>query len=88
LSTTDVHVLKNSVSLFDAYVEGYGGDPAFHRIEGAHPRASYSGIANLKAGDVVTFAVGYGRNHTHTCDTTGLFARIVRIGAGPTSTAR
>ena len=29
LSTTDVHVLRNAESLFDADIEGYGGDPGF-----------------------------------------------------------
>ncbi len=43
LSTTDVHVLHNATSLFDAEIEGYGGDPAFHKVEGAIPTAAYSG---------------------------------------------
>ena len=32
LSSTDVHVLHNSASLFDADIAGYGGDPAFHAV--------------------------------------------------------
>jgi hypothetical protein len=79
LSTTDVHVLDNGRSLFDADIEGYGGDPAFHTVQGAHPAASYSGEIKLKANDIVTFAVGYGKNKTNSCDTTGLFARIVLL---------
>jgi hypothetical protein len=79
LSTTDVHVLHNAVSLFDAYIEGYGGDPAFHKIEGASPTANYSGRLELKANDTITFACGYGKNQTHFSDTTGLIARIVLI---------
>jgi len=78
-STTDVHVLHNATALFDAFIEGYGGDPAFHKIEGASPTASYSGEATLNANDKITFAVGYGRNKTHYGDTTGLFARIVML---------
>jgi hypothetical protein len=76
LSTTDVHVLHNGTSLFDADIEGYGGDPAFHKVEGASPTASYSGKIVLNANDTVTFAVGYGKNKTNYGDTTGLFARV------------
>lgn len=76
LSTTDVHVLHNSASLFDADIEGYGGDPAFHPVQGPSPGASYSGKVRLRAKDTVTFAVGYGKNKTNYCDTTGLMVRI------------
>lgn len=83
LSTTDVHVLHNGTSLFDADIDGYGGDPAFHKVEGANPTASYSGQVELKANDTVTFAVGYGKNKTHYGDTTGLFAQVVLLAGGP-----
>jgi hypothetical protein len=76
LSSTDVHVLHNSASLFDADIAGYGGDPAFHAVQGASPTASYSGKVSLRANDTVTFAVGYGKNKTNSCDTTGLVAQI------------
>jgi hypothetical protein len=76
LSSTDVHVLQNSASLFDADIAGYGGDPAFHAVQGASPTASYSGKVKLKANEIVTFAVGYGKNKTNSCDTTGLAVRI------------
>jgi hypothetical protein len=79
LSTTDVHVLHNRASLFDADIDGYGGDPAFHAIQGASPTANYEGQANLAANDTVTFAVGYGKNKTNSCDTTGLFAKVVLL---------
>ena len=79
LSTTDVHVLKNDTSLFDADIDGYGGDPSFHQIEGSSPTAEYSDKITLKANDTITFAVGYGKNKTHYGDTTGLFARIVLL---------
>jgi hypothetical protein len=81
LSSTDVHVLHNAASLFDAEISGYGGDPAFHAIEGANPAASYSGSVALKAGDTITFAVGYGQNKTHYSDTTGLSAEITRLSS-------
>jgi hypothetical protein len=76
LSTTDVHVLHNGVSLFDADIAGYGGDPGFHAVQGASPAASYSGKVRLSANDTVTFAVGYGKNKTNFSDTTGLVVRI------------
>ena len=76
LSSTDVHVLHNSASLFDADIAGYGGDPAFHAVQGASPTASYSGKVKLRATDIVTFAVGYGKNKTNYSDTTGLVVRI------------
>jgi len=79
LSTTDVHVLHNATSLFEADIEGYGGDPAFHKVEGSSPTAAYSGRVKLKANDTLTFAVGYGRNKTNFCDTTGLFAQVVML---------
>lgn len=79
MSSTDVHVLQNATSLFDAEIEGYGGDPAFHQIQGLSPTAAYSGRIELKANDSVTFACGYGKNRTHFSDTTGLFAKVVLL---------
>jgi hypothetical protein len=79
LSTTDVHVLQNATSLFDADIQGYGGDPAFHTVQGANPTAAYSGQVELKVNDVITFAVGYGKNKTNYGDTTGLFAQVVLV---------
>ena len=78
-STTDVHVLHNGASLFDADIDGYGGDPAFRKVQGASPTAAYSGQIEMKANDTVTFAVGYGKNKTNSGDTTGLFARVVLL---------
>jgi len=83
LSTTDVHVVHNGTSLFDADIAGYGGDPAFHKVEGAHPTASYSGQVDLQANDTVTFAVGWGKNKTNSGDTTGLFAQVVLLAGAP-----
>jgi hypothetical protein len=79
LSTTDVHVLHNGTSLFDADIDGYGGDPAFHMVQGANPTANFLGQVELKANDTVTFAVGYGKNKTNSGDTTGLFAQVVLL---------
>jgi len=80
-STTDVHVLHNGKSLFDADIDGYGGDPAFRKVQGASPTAAYTGQIEMRANDTVTFAVGYGKNKTNSGDTTGLFARLVLLGS-------
>lgn len=76
LSTTDVHVLRGDESLFAATISGYGGDPAFFTHQGESPTASYHGTQTLSAGDVLTFAVGFGANHTHYNDTTGLIVTV------------
>jgi hypothetical protein len=81
LSSTDVHVLHNAKSLFQADIEGYGGDPAFHEAQGSSPAASYATRIELQANDIITFAVGYGKNKTHFCDTTGLSARITMLSS-------
>jgi len=81
-STTDVHVLHNATSLFDADIDGYGGDPAFRKVQGASPTAAYSGQIEMNLNDTVTFAVGYGKNKTNSGDTTGLFAKVVLLGTG------
>ncbi len=78
--TTDVHVLHNDTSLFNADIDGYGGDPAYHKVQGLRPSAQYSGQVAMKADETITFAVGYGKNKTHFGDTTGLFARVVLLG--------
>lgn len=88
LSSTDVHVLHNADSLFYADIDGYGGDPAFHVLQGTHPAASYSGTVRLKAKDTLTFAVGYGKNKTHFNDTTGLFARVTLLSSSMVMPAR
>ena len=79
LSSTDVHVLHNAKSLFDAEIQGYGGDPKFHKVEGANPVAEYAVKVTLEKDDTITFACGYGKNQTHYGDTTGLTARIVLV---------
>lgn len=72
LSTTDVHILVNSKQVFGDIIEGYGGDPAFHTIEGAYPSTSFESTLPLKKNDIITFATGYGQNQNHFGDTTGL----------------
>jgi hypothetical protein len=90
LSTTDVHVVHGSTVLFSAEVDGYAGDRAFQPVtdqrgcdvgaRGANPSAAYVGVVKLRIGDTIDFAVGYGGNRTHYCDTTGLTARIEVVG--------
>ncbi|HEV8284603.1 MAG TPA: hypothetical protein VGQ09_09840 [Chitinophagaceae bacterium] len=72
LSTTDVHILLNSVHVFDDNIDGYGGDPSFHSITGSHPSTTYEADLQLQKNDILTFAVGYGTNKNHFNDTTGL----------------
>jgi len=79
ISTTDVHVRQNDVPLFDANIDGYGGDPAFHPVQGSSPSATYVGSVDLKVGDVLGFAVGIGADGTNFNDTTGLLVHIVRL---------
>ena len=81
LSSTDVHVVHNATSLFEANIDGYGGDPAFHKVQGSNPSATYSGEVKLKVNDTVTFAVGYGKNKTNFCDTTGLVSQLVLLAS-------
>jgi hypothetical protein len=77
LSSTDVHVLHGDVAIFDAAIDGYGGDPTLHAVEGASPRARYQEARLLASGDVLGFAVGVGPNGTNFNDTTGLIVHIV-----------
>jgi hypothetical protein len=64
LSTTDVHVTHNGESLFAGEIAGYGGDPAFHKVEGSSTTVAYTGRVSLKKHDTLDFA--------------GLFATIER----------
>ncbi|MCJ7693535.1 MAG: FG-GAP repeat protein, partial [Sedimentisphaerales bacterium] len=64
-TTTDVHVLHNGISLFNGMVNGFGNT------------SSFSTTVSVCMGDIIDFAVGYGSNQTHTCDTTALAATII-----------
>ena len=77
LSSTDVHVLLGEAPLFDASIDGYGGDPALHAVEGQNPHAGYQATMPLALGDVLSFAVGVGPDGTNSNDTTGLMVHIV-----------
>jgi len=66
-TSTDVHVLINGVSIFDAGVNGYGNTQPF------------SATKQLQTGDTIDFAVGYGSNGTYGNDSTGLSAHLSLI---------
>lgn len=70
-ATTDVHVLRNGVSLFDGAVNGKGST------------ASFTTNVSICAGEWIDFAVGYGSNQTFYGDTTGVSAQIVPVGETP-----
>jgi hypothetical protein len=74
-TTTDVHILHNTSSLFTASVIGYGDT------------ASFATTVSVSAGDFIDFAVGYG-NGVYWDDTTALAATIstdpIPVGAGIT----
>jgi hypothetical protein len=76
LSTTDVHVRQNDVDLFASNIDGYGGDPVVHPVQGTNPVADHQAMVTLQAGDIITFAVGFGADKTNYNDTTGLFVHI------------
>ena len=64
--TSDVHVLKNGVSIFDGFVNGFG--------TGSGP--SFKENLSLLAGDTIDFAVGYGTDLTIDGDVVAIDALI------------
>jgi hypothetical protein len=76
LSTTDVHILLNDQHLLDDIIEGYGGDTILSEQKGAHPVTSWASSMQLKKGDILAFAIGYGSNKTFYNDTSGLLLSI------------
>ncbi len=65
-TTTDVHVLLNGSSVFDDFVEGVPGASA----------ATFNHGFSLTRGDIIDFAVGFGRNGNYFNDSTALAATI------------
>ena len=65
--TTDVHVQKNGVSVFDSAINGFPSP------------TSYSQTLSLVAGDHIDFTVGFGSNGNDHEDTTALAATIVAV---------
>jgi hypothetical protein len=68
-TTTDVHILTNSVAALDGEVTGFG--------PGTGP--SFDIEVALNAGDDLDFAVGYGTDSQFGADSTGLSAQIVAL---------
>jgi hypothetical protein len=78
-TTTDVHVLKNTVSLFDGTVSGWAGRPYVSAPRfGSSPDQSFSAVLTVAAGDTIDFIVGNGGNGFY-CDGTGISAQISSI---------
>ncbi len=65
-TTTDVHVMSGSKSLFDGQIN----------LGGHGKRAPFEGAVRLRKGEFLDFIVGYG-NGTYVFDSTGLDALIV-----------
>jgi hypothetical protein len=65
-TTTDVHVTRDGVSLFDGDVNGYASPTDSEHL---------SGLQTLAAGDIIDFTVGFG-NGNYYFDTTFLDATI------------
>jgi hypothetical protein len=66
-ASTDVHVLKNNVSLFDQQVTGF------------HLPTSFSTTLVLAQDDTIDFAVGFGANGDYRDDNTGTHAVITVV---------
>jgi hypothetical protein len=62
-TSTDVHILRNGVSVFDGGVSGF------------NTQTPFSGQVSLSSGDTIDFAVGDGGNGFSN-DSTGLFATL------------
>ena len=68
-TTTDVHVLRNGVSLFDGFVNGFGPSSL----------VAQSQSLVLASGDRVDFAVGFGANRMYFNDVTIVTARLTTV---------
>ncbi len=64
-ASVDVHVLRNSIAIFNGTVTGFNVPTSF-----------FTNIV-VGAGDTIDFAVGYGSNGTYFDDLTGLSAEII-----------
>ena len=79
-ATTDVHVVHNGKSLFDANIRGFCGTGT-RPASGPSPQQSFLAFVCVAKGDTIDFAVGFGGNG-YSCDTTGLDASIRVVSAG------
>lgn len=67
-TTTDVHILKNSVSIYEGNVNGF-----------LVSTAPFDTTLLLQPGDLLDFKLGYGSDGNYASDTTGLSAQIVLV---------
>ncbi|MGI4789240.1 MAG: hypothetical protein ACRYFS_10385 [Janthinobacterium lividum] len=77
-TTTDVHVLENSTSLFDGLVTGTYNAPT--------SAPTFADSIQLNKGQTVDFAVGYGANGNYYQDSTGLSATLTSAPVPEAST--
>lgn len=75
-TTTDAHVLYNSISIYDLMINEY-------MSAGEH---EFSSTLDLNSGDTIDFVVGVGQNGNYGADSTGLRAVISLISTSPFST--
>ena len=68
-TSTDVHVLKNNVPIYDGAVNGFGPSSA----------ADFAQTLSVSAGDTIDFVVGYGADGSYSYDATGLDATITPL---------
>jgi hypothetical protein len=68
-TSTDVHILVNGASAFDAEVTGYL-DPS---------KQTFSLLSALNANDTIDFAVGFGADGSYFYDSTGLQGTIAAV---------
>jgi hypothetical protein len=73
-ASSDVHVLKNNVSLFDQQVTGF------------HVPTSFSTTLTLAQNDTIDFAVGFGTNGNYRDDNTGTHV-VITVVPEPSSLA-
>lgn len=77
-TTTDVHVTKNGVALFDGTVSGFAGTAAngYTDAVGTSPKQAFNAVIHVDAGETIDFVVGPGPNANNLHDLTGLTAVV------------
>ena len=79
-TTTDVHVLKNGVSIFDGNIQGFFGSVSSNYSDkfGNSPSAAFSTAIQVAKSDKIDFCVGDGGNG-YAWDATGISANIKQL---------
>ncbi len=70
-TTTDVHVYKNGIALFDSSINAFG------------ELKNYTSTLTFAVGDTLDFLVGWGANENYLFDSTGFYTTISEITAAP-----